>query len=98
MKPEGIFVAPSENSDDVEVLIDPNSKRLQRLEPFPIWDGKDFVDLPIMVKAKENVLLIIFLLQEHGYHLEVIWIILVTTCFLEQLMPLMMKLEREKTF
>ncbi|WP_299290297.1 aconitate hydratase [Nitrosopumilus sp.] len=52
MRPDGIFVAPPENSDDVEVLIDQNSKRLQRLEPFPIWDGNDFVEIPIMVKAK----------------------------------------------
>ena len=52
MRPEGIFVAPPENSDDVEVIIDPNSKRLQRLEPFPQWDGKDFEEVPIMVKAK----------------------------------------------
>ncbi|MHA7646592.1 aconitate hydratase [Nitrosopumilus sp. S4] len=52
MRPEGIFVAPPENSKDVEVIIDPNSKRLQRLEPFPAWSGKDFEELPIMVKAK----------------------------------------------
>ncbi len=52
MKPEGIFVAPPENSDNVEVIIDPSSKRLQRLEPFPQWDGKDFEEIPIMVKAK----------------------------------------------
>lgn len=52
MRPEGIFVAPPENTDDVEVIIDPNSKRLQRLEPFPKWDGKDFDEIPIMVKAK----------------------------------------------
>ena len=52
VKPEGIFVNPPENSDDVEVIIDPNSKRLQRLEPFPKWDGKDFEEIPIMVKAK----------------------------------------------
>ena len=52
MRPEGIFVAPPENSDDVEVIIDPNSKRLQRLEPFDKWNGGDFESLPIMVKAK----------------------------------------------
>lgn len=52
MKPEGIFVAPPENSNDVKVVIDPNSKRLQRLEPFAKWDGKDFEEIPIMVKAK----------------------------------------------
>lgn len=52
MRPEGIYVAPPENADDVEVIIDPNSKRLQKLEPFPKWDGNDFEELPIMVKAK----------------------------------------------
>ena len=52
VRPEGIFVAPPENSDNVEVIIDPNSKRLQRLEPFSKWDGKDFVEIPIIVKAK----------------------------------------------
>jgi len=36
----------------VQVLIDPNSTRLQKLEPFAPWDGKDYLDLPIMVKAK----------------------------------------------
>ena len=52
MRPEGIFIAPPSNSDDIEVLIDPSSKRLQRLEPFSKWDGKDFENIPIMVKAK----------------------------------------------
>lgn len=52
MRPEGIFVSPPENSENVDVIIDPNSKRLQRLEPFPKWDGNDFEEIPIMVKAK----------------------------------------------
>ncbi|MDH3610864.1 MAG: aconitate hydratase [Nitrosopumilus sp.] len=52
MKPDGIFIAPPKNSDNLEVIIDPNSKRLQRLEPFEKWDGKDFEEIPILVKAK----------------------------------------------
>ena len=52
MRPEGIYVAPPANSDDLDVIINPNSKRLQRLEPFPKWDGKDFESITIMVKAK----------------------------------------------
>ena len=36
----------------VEVQVDPASDRLQLLEPFAAWDGKDFVDLPVLVKAK----------------------------------------------
>ena len=50
--PEGTFVAPPVNSDDIQVIIDPASKRLQRLEPFSKWDGKDFEEVPVMVKAK----------------------------------------------
>jgi len=50
--PKGIFEPPPENSDNIDVVIDPNSKRLQRLEPFSIWDGKDFEEIPLMVKAK----------------------------------------------
>ena len=50
--PDNIFVAPPTNSNNVQVVIDPNSKRLQRLEPFTKWNGSDFVKLPIMVKAK----------------------------------------------
>ncbi len=52
MRPEGIYVSPLANSDDLEVIIDPNSKRLQRLEPFSKWDGEDFESIHIMVKAK----------------------------------------------
>lgn len=52
VRPEGIFIAPPENPDDIEVLIDPSSKRLQLLKPFPKWDGKDFENIPILVKAK----------------------------------------------
>ena len=49
---EGIYVSPAKNPDDVEVIINKNSKRLQKLEPFAPWDGKDLIELAIMVKAK----------------------------------------------
>ena len=52
VRPEGTFIAPPKTSDNIEVIIDPNSKRLQRLEPFPEWDGEDFEEIPILVKAK----------------------------------------------
>ena len=52
MRPDGIFIAPPKVSEGIEVFIDPNSKRLQRLEPFDKWDGNDFEKIPIMVKAK----------------------------------------------
>jgi aconitate hydratase len=49
---QGIYVPPSNNPDSVEVLINPNSTRLQKLEPFAKWDGRDYTGMPIMVKAK----------------------------------------------
>src|SRR3989344_6102763 len=49
---EGIYIPPADNPEDVEVIINKNSKRLQKLEPFPAWDGNDFHELPILVKAK----------------------------------------------
>ena len=51
-KAENVYVPPSKNPESVEVIINKNSNRLQVLEPFEKWDGKDFVDFPIMVKAK----------------------------------------------
>ncbi|MBI5147132.1 MAG: aconitate hydratase [Thaumarchaeota archaeon] len=47
-----VYVSPANNPDSVEVLINPNSTRLQKLEPFPKWDGKDYLSMPVMVKAK----------------------------------------------
>jgi len=49
---EGIYIPPADNPKDVEVIINKKSKRLQKLEPFPAWDGNDFHELPILVKAK----------------------------------------------
>lgn len=47
-----VYVSPANNPDSVDVLINPNSTRLQKLEPFSKWDGHDYTDMPIMVKAK----------------------------------------------
>jgi len=46
------FVPPSEDGNNIEVKINPNSERLQLLEKFPPWDGNDFIDLPLLIKAK----------------------------------------------
>ena len=49
---EDVYVHPAETGDDVEVLVSSGSNRLQVLEPFQAWDGKDFIELPILLKAK----------------------------------------------
>jgi aconitate hydratase len=48
----GNYIGPSENPDGIEVIIDHDSTRLQKLEPFPAWDGNDFLDLPVLVKVR----------------------------------------------
>ena len=45
------FQAPSAHPEKVEVKVDPKSDRIALLEPFAPWDGADFIDLPILVKA-----------------------------------------------
>jgi len=49
---ESGFVPPPVDGSDVEVVVSPTSDRLQLLEPFEPWDGEDFEDLPILVKAQ----------------------------------------------
>ncbi len=49
---EETFLAPPEDGSDVEVKVSPTSTRLQLLAPFPEWDGNDFTDLPVLVKAQ----------------------------------------------
>jgi aconitate hydratase len=33
------------------ISVDPTSKRLQLLTPFPAWDGRDYLDMPVLAKA-----------------------------------------------
>jgi len=46
------YEPPAADPESVRVIVRPDSDRLQLLEPFKPWDGRDFVDLPILVKAK----------------------------------------------
>ncbi|HET6205149.1 MAG TPA: aconitate hydratase [Planctomycetota bacterium] len=43
---------PADDPDSVEIAIPPGSERIQRLEPFAPWDGKDFLEMPVLAKAK----------------------------------------------
>lgn len=48
---EGLFIPPHED-DGAEVVIAAHSERLQRLAPFPAWDGKDLTDMPLLIKTR----------------------------------------------
>ncbi|MDZ7363971.1 MAG: aconitate hydratase [candidate division KSB1 bacterium] len=46
------YVPPAEDGATVQVIIDPQSDRLQALSPFPAWEGNDLLDMPVLVKAR----------------------------------------------
>ncbi len=46
------YLEPAEDPSTVEVVVSPTSERLQLLEPFEPWDGKDFERLPLLLKVK----------------------------------------------
>ncbi|MCI0546370.1 MAG: aconitate hydratase [Candidatus Rokubacteria bacterium] len=46
------FIPPAEDGDRVTVEVAPQSERLQLLQPFPAWDGKDLEALPVLVKTR----------------------------------------------
>ena len=46
------FIQPSNSNEEVEVIIDPNSTRLQILEPFQEFNENNYQSLTILMKAK----------------------------------------------
>lgn len=46
------YIAPVVDGSNIEVNIAPDSNRLQKLEAFKAWDGKDLYDLPLLIKVK----------------------------------------------
>jgi len=46
------FIQPSNSNEEVEVIIDPNSTRLQILEPFQEFNENNYQSLTILMKSK----------------------------------------------
>lgn len=46
------YQEPAANGSSVEVIVNPESERLQILSPFKEWDGKDYKGLKLLIKAK----------------------------------------------
>ncbi|NDW09089.1 aconitate hydratase [Dysgonomonas sp. 520] len=46
------YAEPIADGSNIEITIDPQSQRLQVLQPFKAWDGKDITDQPLLIKAK----------------------------------------------
>ena len=46
------YQQPAEDGSGVQVLVAPDSKRLQILDPFQAWEGHDLKGLKLLIKAK----------------------------------------------
>lgn len=45
------YEAPPEDGTGVDLAVDPDSERIQLMEPWPAWDGEDFEDMPVVMKT-----------------------------------------------
>lgn len=45
------YQAPTADASKTAVIVDENSERLQLLDPFDKWDGKDMTDMALLIKA-----------------------------------------------
>ena len=45
------YIEPMEDGSNVEVVINPDSKRLEKLTPFQPWDGKNILGAKLLIKA-----------------------------------------------
>ncbi len=48
---DGGFVAPAEDGAKVEVIVKPDSERLQVLDPFTPWHGEDYIAMLVLAKT-----------------------------------------------
>jgi len=48
---ESGFLPPAEDPSSVEVVVKPDSERLELLAPFAAWDGQDYTGLTVLMKA-----------------------------------------------
>jgi len=46
------LILPSSENQGIEILVNPNSDRLQLLTPFEPWDGNDLQGLKLLIKAR----------------------------------------------
>ena len=46
------YQAPASDGASLQVIVSPDSKRLQLLDPFAAWDGNEMTGLKLLIKAK----------------------------------------------
>jgi aconitate hydratase len=48
---ENGYVDPPEDGSDIEIIVNPDSQRLQLLEPFKPWNGENISNVRLLIKA-----------------------------------------------
>jgi aconitate hydratase len=51
-KGRSMYVSPPADGSGITLTVSPQSERLQIMEPWPAWDGKDFTGMPVLLKAR----------------------------------------------
>jgi aconitate hydratase len=51
-KGRSMYVAPPADGSGIALTVSPQSERLQIMEPWPAWDGKDFTGMPVLLKTR----------------------------------------------
>ena len=46
------YVAPPGDGSDIELSVSPDSERIELMDPWPAWDGNDFLDMPVLMKTQ----------------------------------------------
>ena len=46
------YIAPPADGSGVELKVDPASERIQLMQPWPAWDGQDYLDMPVLIKTR----------------------------------------------
>jgi len=46
------YTAPPQDGLHIELTVDPASERIKLMQPWPAWDGRDLLDMAVLIKTK----------------------------------------------
>jgi aconitate hydratase len=46
------YVAPPQDGSAIDLVVDPASERIQLLRSWEAWDGRDWMDMPVLIKTR----------------------------------------------
>jgi aconitate hydratase len=49
---QNAYISPPSDGSRVELLVDLKSERIELMKPWPAWDGRDFTDMPVLLKTR----------------------------------------------